>query len=144
MFRIAPWEPLKQVSRDTRTCPPTARRLVCQQWHSKRCPSSRRGDGRPQKTPLRFDDPLQNGTALKDRYFSDDVRELDDAKADDGLARPPSQGGATENLPTAHERANSGILLRMTRDEDANSRAWFHPVQRAPVSSQTRTVKLVT
>ena len=51
---------------------------------------------------------------------------------------------ATENLPTAHERADSGILVKMTRDEDANSRVWFHPVQRAPVSSQTRTVKLVT
>ena len=67
-----------------------------------------------------------------------------DAKADHGLARPPCRGGATENLPTAHERAGSGKLVRMTRDEDANTRAWFHPVQRAPVSSQTRTVKLVT
>ena len=80
----------------------------------------------------------------EDRYFSGrDVRELNDAKANDGLARPPSRG-SVENLLTAHERADSGILVRMTRDEDAKSRVWFHSVQRAPVSSQTRTVKLVT
>ena len=31
-FRVAPWRSPREVSRDTRTCPPTASRLRCRQW----------------------------------------------------------------------------------------------------------------
>ena len=46
-------------------------------------------------------------------------------------------------FPQRAEQADSGTLVRMTRDEDADSRGWFRPVQRAPSSSQICTVKLV-
>ena len=61
---------------------------------------------------------------MSDRYSSGwDVHELDDGKADYGLARHRiCRGGATENLPTVHEPAASGILVRITGDEDSNSR----------------------
>ena len=51
-----------------------------------------------------------------------DVRELDDARIADGPARPPTRGGATNHLPTAHERADSGTMVSMTGDEDADNR----------------------
>ena len=52
---------------------------------------------------------------------------MDDAKIADGLARPLSRGGATNNLV-------SGTLVRMTGDEDADRRG---PAKHAPASSQT-------
>merc|ERR1712136_32501 len=43
----------REVSRDTRTCPPTASRLWCRQWHSNPCPSpSRRTSPRFNHTRL--------------------------------------------------------------------------------------------
>merc|ERR1711916_45673 len=43
----------REVSRDTRTCPPTASRLRCRQWHSNPCPSpSRRTSPRFNHTRL--------------------------------------------------------------------------------------------
>ena len=55
-----------------------------------------------------------------------DVREWDDARIADGPARPPTRGGATNHLPTAHERADSGTMVSMTGDEDADNRGWHH------------------
>ena len=59
-----------------------------------------------------------------------DVCELDDAKGADGLARPHFREGAPSTIPEVRRASGSG-----TRDEDDDSRGWFHPVQRAPSSS---------
>ena len=51
-----------------------------------------------------------------------DERELDDARIADGPARSLTRGGTTSHLPTAHERADSGTMVSMTGDEDADNR----------------------
>ena len=40
-------------------------------------------------------------------------------------------------FPQLVQRSVSGTTVRMTRDEDADRRGWFHPAKHAPASSQT-------
>ena len=70
------------------------------------------------------------------------MRELDDAKS--MVWRDHTLGKALRApFPQLAEQADSGTLVRMTRDEDADSRGWSRPVQHAPSSSLICTFKLV-